>query len=555
MTRLTKTLEFPSNEDLDMGGYRITGLTGPTGPYDAVNKDYVDSNGITGPQGAEGATGPQGTQGVTGPQGVQGEGATGPQGATGVQGATGAQGPQGVTGANLPLAIDINRMGFVNRSETSLSFNDTNYTLTLTDVGSGWSYYRAGLRYTISGNKTAVLPGTPPATNKYYIYIDAIDGTLTVSTVAWSLAEGQTTVPVAVINWDDANTPKYQLSDERHTCLIDRKIHTYLHSTVGTRYVGGGVPTGYTIQPGSPADTQNTFAITQAEVADEDINHILAELTDPSGTGTDYGIYYRTSASTWTWETSAVPFRYTAAGYIQYDNAGTMTQGSVSNFYNTYLLFTNVSGQWRYTIIHGRAQFTTAASAYAESAPNFDFTGFTIAEAVIAYQLTWETSNSYGTKGKCRLNRAPQRVFTGIATASSTTSASHNSLSGLQGGGSGDFYHLSANQHTGVSSIPTVVLGDSDVALSVGTASLYVLPSVPITANRTYTFNLTGVDSTYGGNNVRFRREDIAAFTVTIKDNAGSTIYVFASGVKGEIECEYSLSGSDWKYIRSRSIT
>jgi hypothetical protein len=120
----TRTVVAPLDSDFDMGGHRITGLSGPTGPYDAANKAYVDAAaGSTGPQGAtgatgvEGATGPQGVEGATGPQGVTGagvDGATGPQGATGPfggpQGDTGPQGatgpfggPQGATG---PAGID-----------------------------------------------------------------------------------------------------------------------------------------------------------------------------------------------------------------------------------------------------------------------------------------------------------------------------------------------------------------------------------------------------------------------------------------------------------------
>ena len=51
-----------------------------------------------------------------------------------------------------------------------------------------------------------------------------------------------------------------------------------------------------------------------------------------------------------------MPFPYAAAGYIQYDNAGTLTEGigSPGRYYNSYLLVTNLAGAARYVFIPGR---------------------------------------------------------------------------------------------------------------------------------------------------------------------------------------------------------
>ena len=63
-------------------------------------------------------------------------------------------------------------------------------------------------------------------------------------------------------------------------------------------------------------------------------------------------IWYRTASDTWAWEYSDMPYRYTPAGYIQYDNAGTMTEATQPRWINTYLLQTNISGDARYIIVH-----------------------------------------------------------------------------------------------------------------------------------------------------------------------------------------------------------
>ena len=75
------------------------------------------------------------------------------------------------TNLQLMDAIDFGLHGFTDNTETTIGFNDGTYVFTLTDAGGGWSYYRDGVKYTISGNKTTTLAGSQPTKNNYYIYI------------------------------------------------------------------------------------------------------------------------------------------------------------------------------------------------------------------------------------------------------------------------------------------------------------------------------------------------------------------------------------------------
>lgn len=312
---------------------------------------------------------------------------------------------------------DYYMFGFLNQSETTIAFDDSTYTFTLTDAGAGWSYYRSGVKYTISGNKTTTLAGSPPTADLYYIYIDATDGTLSNSTTPWTLND--TKVPVALVLWNNSNTPKYILAEERHTARWPRWVHRYLHLTMGTRFQEGGVLADYTVQGSS--DAENTFSITETIIWDEDIQNTCAALSDPDGATDAYHIQFRTAADTWSWELSEVPFRYTAAGYIQYDSSGTMTQGQASKYYNSYLIATNAvpGSDARFTIIPGQAEHSSLNAALAEEFSDLTLTGLPIAEAVALWQLTWETSNSYAMKGKARLAIAPRKIITAITTASS----------------------------------------------------------------------------------------------------------------------------------------
>ena len=307
------------------------------------------------------------------------------------------------------LSVDTRTHGFVDRTESTIGFNDSTYTFTLTDAGSGWSYYRDGVRCTVSGNKTLTLTGSPPTAATNYIYIDDETGTLSVTTTPWTLADSR--VPVAILCWNNSLTPKYCLADERHDTTFNKSEHAYEHLTYGTRYQSGGAISGYTV--GGSADADNTYALSECKIWDEDYQHTLSALSD----GGTYHIEYRTGASAWSWLEQAIPFKYTTSGFIQWDNAGTMTEGAANKYYNTFIIATNANANARFATIHGQAEYTSLASAQAATFDDLTLTGLQFAEAVAIWQLTWETSNAYSTTGKCRLAVAPKKIRSSITQA------------------------------------------------------------------------------------------------------------------------------------------
>lgn len=341
--------------------------------------------------------------------------------------------------------------------QTTIAFDGIN-TFTLAPTGTIWSYYRNGVKCTITESKTATLSGSPPAAKgTYFIYIDSTDGTLIVSTSSWTLAD--TKVPVASISWDNTLTPKYWMMNERHTCAIDRRFHWEHHFTDGTEVRTMTALNGYSVTPPSPNTTDNTFSMSQAIVVDEDLSHTAAAVSDPNGVTTPYVIWYRTAAAVWSWAYSEVPYRYTASGYIQYDNAGTMTEGGSGNYYNTYLLITCIEGNASFSFIHGQTQYTTLALAQAENFSSLTKTGLGIDEYIAAYQITWQTSAAYTSLGKCRLAAAPKAISVSASGVTTGGSIEHNTLTGIQGGTIGEFYHLQSSEYTAISGVITTVSG------------------------------------------------------------------------------------------------
>jgi hypothetical protein len=416
--------------------------------------------------------------------------------------------------------------GFPNLTDTTIAFNDSTYQFTLGDAGGGWSYWRDGVEYVMSGDQTVVLPGSPPAAGLWYIYIDSTIGTLAASQSGWTLSD--TKVPVALVDWDSTATPKYHLANERHQSIFPRRVHWMHHYSEGTEVKSGGQVSGYTVTPASPVDTDNTFGISATELMDEDLYHSLAALADPAGTGTDYLVYFRTGASTWTWEQSGVPFRYTAAGYIQYDNSGTMTQGIGNKYYNWYLCLTNYEGQGRYLLVPGNSEFSALAGARGEEISDLDLSGFDPQELVFAWQFTWATSAAYSTKGKCRLAGEPVALNVArVQAGTSGGSIDHSTLANLQGGDGVDNYtHLT----TDVNGVVYIGTGTPSYATSSG--SLYVQGKGEI-AGDLWAYSLkiqnnariSGLDSLNLGS-IRFRNTNQTVNTTTLEVGALSNHFI-----------------------------
>jgi hypothetical protein len=354
--------------------------------------------------------------------------------------------------------IDIQRQGFLNTTETTISFDPVTFIFTIAPTSTTWSYYYKGLKYTITGAKTYTLAGTPPTAGTYYISLDSTDGTLSDGTIPWTLEDQK--IPVATINWDNANNPKHWIADERHTVLMDYRDQYYIHTVEGSKAISLPTITGtYVLNSGN--DTDKAFGLSASSIMDQDRKHDLALLAEGNGTTTPYVVWYRTAAGTWTWKYSDMPFIYNvgnANNIIQYDLNGTMTDGTIgtggsTRYVNSYILCTNKTGDARYIFVSGRNQFTSIALAQAENISAFTWAGFMIDESVIVYRCTWKPTTASG-KGSAVLSAIPQQVnISTVTNASSGAGTDHETLANLQGGTTNEHYHLTATEATEIGAL------------------------------------------------------------------------------------------------------
>lgn len=340
---------------------------------------------------------------------------------------------QGTTADKAQLAhADQRIFGFMVNPDCTATWDEGTFTFTITPISSTWSYYRNSVKYTVTGAKSVTIPGTPPTAGMWYIRLASNDGTLSANQTPYTLGPTDTDVTVYTVEINNALTPKSLKYTEMHPCDMNRGMHRYEHITTGPKMVSGGVVSGYTLRGNTTA--ANTVAISEAYYMDETLGISIPSLVDDNGSTAKYLIRYRSGGS-WVWTQSLVPYLYTNAGYINYDNAGVLTQSANNRYVNTYLIATQAGWQF----ITGQGSHTSLALAQAESFTNLTLTGFQLADYVATHQLTWRTG-AYGGLGLCRLES-----ITKISVSSITVGATM----GLPG--------LHANTHlpNGSDPIPT----------------------------------------------------------------------------------------------------
>ena len=473
------------------GAIGQTGNSGSTG--NQGNSGATGSVGLTGNSGGTGLTGLTGNSGGIGLTGLTGSsGATGNSGLTGLTGNSGATGTTGTpgtytesqntllgrgstagTGAPQEIAMStgvflagtslINnaqpKTGFPDRTSTTLTFSTGTRTVTLAPTGSSFTVSVLGNQY-VKTTQTSVIPNV---TGIYFVYFDST-GTLMQSTSPWDIL---TTAPICYVYWDATVGDGFAF-EERHGDGMDPITHKYLHNINGTEIISGFTASGYDVAGagGNVTAAFNTYALTSGVVADEDIFFTTLAVTD----GGPYTVMYRSGAAgDWKW-TKALTLPYlVGATFIQYNQyTGTvwqMTDGVSLRYINYYVYAsTSLDGNFQTVLIPSQAIYTSLALAQAETYASLSLGTLPFQEIAPLYQITFRTGTGAaynGVSGSCRIE-AFTRIVGSKTSIGSFQPSVHNSLSGLQGGAAGEYYHLNAAEFAVIDqATPATLVGHS----------------------------------------------------------------------------------------------
>lgn len=315
--------------------------------------------------------------------------------------------------------------GFVDRTSSTISFNESTRVATIAPVSGSFDVYYRGEKHTFSGSLTYTVPNT---SGGRYISIDPATWTLYDAGVFGDILSS---VNCMYVYWDATGGKAVIFGDERHSVFGDPQWHYAQHRNVGTIWRSGGSLT-YTLNDASAV----TVAVgAPLVIADEDLEHTITHAASPSAnyeqiltgaaslpvmykSGTTYIV---TTASTTPWVAGTSTARYNLIS----GGSGSLADAGEGKYLSYWLVATNsVTNPVR--LIMGTTTNNTVDDAYAEV---FDASGVPVAEIVGMYQIVLQTSTSY-TANTPRVRIAAVRTVTDRAGSSNNafSATSHDAL-------------------------------------------------------------------------------------------------------------------------------
>jgi hypothetical protein len=310
--------------------------------------------------------------------------------------------------------------GFLNRTTSTISFDNSTRTLTLTPTTATLVYYR-GLEYTIDTAKTIQITNT---TGGRYITYDPVAGVLVEGS---STPNIRSSILVSYVYWDAVNSKSIIVGDERHSVQRDTQWHYSQHRDIGAIWRSGGA-ISYTLN----SNTVSVGFVTPINIADEDVEHSITHSATPTGNynqvldsiaslpviylnGTGY---VETTPSTDPWVKGSV-----YAAYNSISGASGSLADSTLNKYISYWVVATNDKNYPVKLVMGRGSYNQIDEAYAEI---FDDYGLSLPEFVTMYQVVLKVGTYTNNAG---VQIAGVRLIEGQqSSVLSFSASSHNSL-------------------------------------------------------------------------------------------------------------------------------
>lgn len=300
--------------------------------------------------------------------------------------------------------------GFVNRTDSEISFNDTTRTFTIQPKSPSieYDYYVQGTKYTKNSTENLAIDGAD-AEGIWYFYFD---GDVLTATQTFNFTILYAKAFIGTIYWDETNDVVIMLNEERHGIVMDWRTHSYHHQTTGCL-----LGSGFEVEPlfelgigdGSSA-THGQISLSGGTIWDEDIDisisHALTAdeifeqtLTTPQA---KIPVYYKSGAGLWRRDvTTKYPFKSSGGtGRIPYNlnTNGTWTTPDVSldeGFIAVWVLATNSISEPVISLLGQREDDSFAEAQRTNQYADLDLTGLPAAEFRPLYRILVKTDSNY----------------------------------------------------------------------------------------------------------------------------------------------------------------
>jgi len=157
--------------------------------------------------------------------------------------------------------------GFVNRTDSTLSFDNITRTFKIEPTTDYYEYYNNSKLHRKTTSDSVIIPDIE---GLYYIYFDGDILKRTALPNIYNIITNNAFI--AVIYWDYDNKKQLGFGDERHGCNMDSATHIYNHLTFGTRYERGLTLGNMSVDGDGDNDSDAQFSFNDGVIWDEDIN-------------------------------------------------------------------------------------------------------------------------------------------------------------------------------------------------------------------------------------------------------------------------------------------
>jgi hypothetical protein len=184
--------------------------------------------------------------------------------------------------------------GFINRTDSEISFDDVNRRLTISPAVTSYSVYIEGIKQEISTSKTIDITDVE---GLHFIYLSP-EGTLGEVVNDWdSEVLLRENAYIAVVYWDATSSKHIYFGDERHGTVMDWATHEHFHTAWGAQYITGLGLSDITLGDGS-LNSHLQCSVDSGLIRDEDLAHYIVD-DDPQNLypAVYLPLYYRYGAA------------------------------------------------------------------------------------------------------------------------------------------------------------------------------------------------------------------------------------------------------------------
>lgn len=320
--------------------------------------------------------------------------------------------------------------GFINRTSSTISFDETTRVLTLAPVSGTFSVYYRGKEYPVAASKTVTIANT--SGGRYIVY-DYSNARLVDIGTNPNIKD---TILVAYVYWDSTSGKAVIFGDERHSTARDTMWHYYQHLNMGALWRSGGDAT-YTVNNSNLV----TFGLTTPiVVVDEDLEHSVIHSSASTGmaqyeqtlnaagilpvmylSGTTYRQYIPSTTVPWMAGSSRALYNPVSGG------VGSTADIPTNDKFLVYWCVATNCTKYPIKLVLGRTSHDTYAAAETE---DFDGLDLPMPEIVPMYKIILQTRDTY-TQNIARVQIVGAREMIGKQNTRSNSfdTISHNILS------------------------------------------------------------------------------------------------------------------------------